>query len=206
MSVKNRHLFISIHPAIDMDLDSVIEKRHSARTFKNKKASWKSVLEAIDAAIKAPFADNRCHLKFLIIEDKKTIDKIAEFAKQLWINQSSILVLICSDDSNLENMHGERGRVYSRQQSGAAIENFLLKITDLGLSACWIGSYSDELIKELLKIPHHIQIEAIIPIGYEPGSSKRKRKPALENHLFWETWDQSKRPALFREGPETDVV
>lgn len=171
------------------------------RSFKSKKASWKLVLEAIDAANQGPFADNRNTLKFLIIEEPKTIEKVAELAGQLWMNEASVIAIICSDDSNLENMHGERGKKYARQQAGAAISTFLLKLTDLGLASCWVGAFTDEQLKQALKIPSHIEVEAIIPIGYEKAKSPARRKKSLENALSWESWGTSKRPSLFTGDP-----
>jgi len=182
-----------------MEFDKVVESRKSVRSFKSKKASWKDVIEAIDAARKSPFAGNQNHIKFIIIEEQNVIDRIAELASQLWINESSILVVVCSDDTHLENMYGDKGKTYSRQQAGAAIENFLLKITDMGLSACWVGGFHDELVKQLLKIPEHINIEAIIPVGYEKKKEERKKKKSLESVMFWEYWDNRKRPSLFQE-------
>ncbi|MBI2632479.1 nitroreductase family protein [Candidatus Pacearchaeota archaeon] len=182
-----------------MEFDEVIAKRKSIKAFKGKTASWKSVMEAIDAANQAPFADNRNNLKFIIIEDKDKIANIAHLANQTWISKSGIIVLVCSDDTNLENMHGERGRVYARQQAGAAIENLLLKIVDLGLSACWVGSYSDDLIKTKLQIPQNIQIEAIIPIGYAKSTFDKKRRAALENTIYWEEWGRGRRGPMFKE-------
>jgi len=110
--------------------------------------------------------------------------------------------LVLSDDAQLEDIYGERGRVYSRQQAGAAIQTMLLKITDIGLAACWVGSYNDETIKQRLKIPEHVQIEVILPIGYENTKIKsdKKEKKELDTSLYWEKWDQKKRPALFDEG------
>jgi nitroreductase len=177
-----------------MELDTAIEKRMSTRKFKDKKVSWKKVIDAIYAANQAPFADNRNHLKFIIIESQEKIDKIAELSEQLWINETNLLVVVCSNDKNLEDMHGDRGRVYSRQQSGAAIENFLLKLTDLGLSSCWVGSYPDELVKQHLEIPGNIQIEAIIPIGYSAEKPVKKKKKALDSTIFWESWGNDRRP------------
>lgn len=185
-----------------MEFDSVIEKRKSVRSFKSKRPDWRSIIEAVDASCQGPFADGLNTLKFLIIEDPDKINKIAEFASQLWINQAPILVVVCSDDTNLENMHAERGRVYSRQQAGSAINTFLLKLTDLGINSCWVGSFTDELIKQFLKIPEHIQIEALIPVGYESGKSAKKKKKDLEHALFWEEWDNRKRPSLISEAPE----
>lgn len=186
-----------------MDFDGAVEKRHSVRAFKGKKASWRSAIDAIDSAIKAPFADGRCHLKFIVIEDEDTLNKIAQQCNQLWINEASFAIVVCSDDRNLESMHGEKGKSYGKQQAGAAIENILLKVTDLGLGACWIGSFADEIMKQILKIPSHIEIEAIIPVGYEkekpPFEKERRKREMLENVLFWEEWSNQKRPNVTKE-------
>lgn len=185
-----------------MDFDSAVERRKSVRSFKDKRVSWKSIMDAVDCAVKGPFADGVNNLNFLIIEEPNKIAKISEFAAQTWINEAPALVVVCSDDSHLESLHGERGRVYSRQQAGAAIQTLLLKLTDVGLSSCWVGSYSDELIKQFLKIPEHIQIEAIIAIGYESGKSVKKKKKTLEHSIFWEEWDERRRPSLIQEGKD----
>ena len=188
-----------------MNFDALVRKRKSVRNFTSKTPKWSDILEAIDATLPGPFAGNHNHLHFLIVEDAEKISSIAQHCEQHWIKEAKILIVVCSDDTQLESIYGERGRVYSRQQAGAAIQTLWFKLVDLGLSTCWVGSYSDELIKSLLKIPQHIQIEAILPIGFEkktisPKSSRRKK--SLENVLFWEEWDQTKRPALFKDSSE----
>lgn len=186
-----------------MDLDTALDKRRSIRSFKNKKVSFKYILDAVEAATKGPFAGNSNHIKFVIIEDPKTIERLAQLASQSWITEAQTLVVACSDERDLENLYGERGRVYSRQQAGAAIENFILKLTDLGLASCWVGSYSDELIKNLLKIPDYIQIDAIIPIGYADEKPKVPKKRSIETSIFWERWFNEKRPTFF---PEPEII
>lgn len=177
-----------------MEFNTVIQRRKSTRQFKNKTISWKEVLEAIDAAIQGPFAANHNHLKFLIIEDKQKIKKIAEHCEQDWIETAPTVILVCSDDTHLENIFSDRGRIYSRQQSGAAIQTVCLKLTDLGISSCWVGAYQDSIIREILGVPGHIQIEAIIPAGYSADSEKKKEKRALDTVLFWEKWGMDRRP------------
>ncbi|MEK6928378.1 MAG: nitroreductase family protein [Nanoarchaeota archaeon] len=181
-----------------MEFDSVIQKRRSVRSFKSKKPDWKDILQAIDSALQSPFAGNHNNLKFIIIEDPEKISKIAEFSEQKWILESKTLVAVCSDNIHLKNLYGERGRIYSRQQAGATIQTFLLKLINLGISACWVGAYTDKLIKELLKIPAHIQIEAVIPVGYEKEKSPHKRKKTLESSIFWEEWDKNKKPVFIK--------
>ena len=186
-----------------MDFDAVIRNRKSTRKFKSKKPGWKEVLEAVDSAIQGPFAANQNNLKFLIVEDKKRIGKIASCCEQEWIAESNMLVVACSDDSNLENIFGEKGRVYSRQQAGAAINTLCLKLADSGIASCWVGAYDDNALKELLEIPEQIQIEAVVPIGYSENETGKKNKRSLENVLYWEKWKANRRQTVFEEQKES---
>lgn len=184
-----------------MDFDKVIEERRSVRKFKPKRVKFGDIPEAIDCAIKGPFAGNINNLKFLIIENEKTIKTIAKHTNQTWINEAPALILVCADETHLINQYGERGKDYSRQQAGAAINTLILKLTEIGINSCWVGSFSYEIIKEILKIPDHIHIEAIIPVGYEKGKAKKPRKQELETVLRWENWNTYKRPTIFKEAP-----
>jgi nitroreductase len=178
-----------------MEFDSVVNKRKSVRHFTKKKPPWKTIVYAIDAANQGPFSGNHNPLRYIIVEEKPAIKTLAKMAEQPWIADSPVIIIVCSDDKHLEDIYGERGRVYSRQQAGAAIQTLLLKLSDSKLSACWVGAYSDEIIKQTLKIPQHIQIEAIIPVGYENPREKipKEQKIELENTLFWEKWNQTNR-------------
>lgn len=183
-----------------MEFDKVIEKRHSVRSFKDKKASWEDVMEAIDSAIKNPFAGNQNNIRFIIVENPETIKRLAKFAEQAWIEQAGIVIVVCSNNTHLEKLYGDRGKIYSRQQAGALIQTLILKLTDLGLATCWVGAFSDELVEQLLKIPEDNRIEAIIPVGYEKpekGKEHKPRKKELANAIFWEQWYSTKRPMLF---------
>ena len=185
-----------------MEFDRIIEKRSSVRSFKGRVVSWKDVLYAVDAATKGPGAGGDLALKFIIVENPDTIDKLADHADQSWINKSSMILIVTSDDKHLEKLYGDRGRVYSRQQAGAAINTILLKLVDLGLGACWVGSYDDKMIRKVLQIPEEKQIEAIIPIGYEKPAIKKaskSRKRKIEHYLFWDKWNQKSRNYLFKE-------
>lgn len=185
-----------------MEFERAVRKRKSVREFKSKTPSWKDVIYAIDLANQGPFAGNQNNLRFVLIEDIQTIKHLAHFCEQTWISKVKMVVVVCSDDTHLENMYGERGRVYSRQQAGAAIQTLMLALVNRNVDSCWVGSYSDELIREKLKIPQHIQIEAIIPIGFESGKARKPAKKSLDRCLSWENWTQDRRPSLFETHKE----
>lgn len=185
-----------------MKLQEAIEKRRSIRKFKNKIVKWSHVLEAIDAALHAPLAGNSNSLKFIIVTDQDIKNEIATYADQAWISHADTILVACSDNSTLEMLYSERGAIYARQQVGAAIQNLLLRLTDLGLGACWVGAYLDKGIKETLEIPEKINVEAIIPIGYPDEKPHPVRKEALESRIYWDKWNVKKKPTLAKD-PKT---
>lgn len=172
-----------------MDLDKAIKERHSARRFKSKSPDWRKIIEAIEAGSKAPLAGNIPTVKFILVSDKEKIAELAQACQQDFVATAEYVVVACSDNAQIKRSYDERGLRYSRQQAGAAIENFLLKITDLGLATCWIGAFSDETVKNALQIPDDVEVEAMFPIGYElPHASKQRTKPKLDDILYFDFW------------------
>ncbi|MFH1500585.1 MAG: nitroreductase family protein [archaeon] len=173
-----------------MDLDSTIKERHSVRRFMStKKPNWQDILEAIEAARKAPLAGNIPSLKFIIVNEPERIAKLAEASQQDFIADCAYIVVVCSKGDQCERSYGERAKRYCKQQAGAAIENFLLKITDLGLATCWVGAFADHMIKHALQIPEEVEVEAIFPIGYEKKPVGQQRKKLdLQSCLYFNVW------------------
>ncbi len=177
-----------------MELDSAIQKRKSVRKFNlKKKPDWRTIIECIDSARFAPMAGNNYTLKFILIDDEEKIKEITESCHQNFVSESKYVVVACSDPSRTVNLFGEAGKVYSRQQAGAAIENFLLKITESGLSTCWVGKFVEEQVKKVLGIPENVNIEAIFPIGYNAETLRtRVAKIDLNRILYFNSYGNVK--------------
>ena len=76
--------------------------------------------------------------------------------------------------------------------AGAAIQNFLLKIEEAGLATCWIGHFVEEQVKDELKIPDDVTVEALFPIGYEFTKPRRKSKIDLDRILYFNSYQNKK--------------
>ncbi len=186
-----------------MELDKAIKERHSVRKFSTKEVDWKDILEAIDYARLAPIAGNVQAIKFLIVSDQEKIQQLAEASQQNFLSTAKYIVAVCTDSSQDVRSYGERGEMYCRQQAGAAIENFLLKITDLGMASCWVGAFSDSTVKHILRIPEEIFVEALLPIAYEmPPKMKQRIKPDLQNMLYFDVWKQKRAQPLKKPEPQ----
>ncbi len=173
-----------------MEFKKLIKKRKSVRRYSDKKPPAEEIMELIDAANLAPSPGNLPLLQFIVVEDPEKIEKIATACQQQWIKEVPYLVVFCSLPKKAILLYDKRANRYIKHHSGAAIENFLLKSTDMGLASCWVGAFSDLTIKNLLRVPDNVGIEAVIPVGYEHISNrtKQKTKVRLGERTFFETW------------------
>lgn len=185
-----------------MEFDKVLKERHCARSYSIKKVEFKDVVAICEAALSAPAAGNIPSLKLIVVSDKKKKQELAEACLgQEFVGEAGYVIVACSDVSNVAKSYGERGKIYARQQAGAAIENMFLKATDLGLGTCWIGAFDENAVRTLFNIPESIQVEALLPIGYEKGKAKIRAKQQLKNIAYFEMWTQKTAKPERRDMP-----
>jgi len=158
-----------------MELNKAIEKRRSVKKFTKKKPDWRDIIDAIDSARHAPMAGNKFNLKFILIDDVNKIDALADAAQQPFVSGAHFIVVAVCDGDSTRKRFVDRGAMYCHQQSGAAIENFLLSLQDFGLSTTWVGHFFDNKVKEILGIPDNVDVEAMFPIGYEAKAMRTKK-------------------------------
>lgn len=182
-----------------MNLKTAIKSRKSVRRFIDKKPDWRKIVRAIDAARYAPSAGNQFITRFILVQDKKKIEKIGKATQQEFVGKSNALVVVVNETSKLERLFKEKAKHYAGQQAGAAIQNFLLQLTEEGLVTTWVGHFYEDEVKLTLEIKDE-DIEAIFPIGIET-KLKTHEKPTreLEEIIYFDKWKNKKMT------PETRV-
>ena len=175
-----------------MELNKAIQSRKSVRKFLSKKPDWRDIIDCIDSCRYAPMAGNNYTLKFILVSDKERIQKLADAAQQSFIAQAQYVMVVCTDSSRTVNAYEERGKRYCRQQAGAAIQNFLLKIQEKGLATCWIGAFVDDMVKRAVDIPGDIDVEAMFPIGYEYPKTRPRLKVDIDGILYFDKYKNKK--------------
>ncbi len=174
-----------------MDFDKVLKNRRCIRKYSGKKVSFYDLSDACEAARFSPMAGNIYTIKLIVVSDEKKKQELAEAAiGQEFIAEASHVIVVCSDLTQLKRNYGSRAEIYGRQQAGAAIENMLLKITELKLASCWVGAFDENAVKRILKIPNKIQIEAMLPLAKHFGRTETRKKPDLSAITYFEKWGQ----------------
>ncbi|MEM2440096.1 MAG: nitroreductase family protein, partial [Candidatus Bathyarchaeia archaeon] len=47
-----------------------------------------------------------------------------------------------------------------------AMQNIVLTATSEGLGSCWVGSFNENQVREMLKIPENYRVVALLALGY----------------------------------------
>lgn len=173
-------------------LDKIIHARRSVRKFNSVKPDWREIIECIDTMRYAPMAGNNFSLKFILVDDEKKINEMAKASQQDFMSQAQYVLVVCTVPTRTEIAFEERGKNYLKQQAGAAIQNFLLKITEAKLATCWIGHFVDDQVKDILTIPKDVHVEALFPIGYPFKKPEQKRIIDLNHILYFNKYGNKK--------------
>ena len=70
-----------------------------------------------------------------------------------------------------------------------AMDHLSLAAVAEGLGTCWIGSFDEAVVKQILGIPAAIRVVQLMPLGYpaDTGPVAKSRLP-LEQIVRHETW------------------
>jgi nitroreductase len=159
-------------------------KRRSIRKYLGEPVEADKIKKLLEAAMAAPSAKNRQPWHFVVVQDKKTLEKLAEAHPHgKMLAEAAAAIAVCGDMNVAPD--------YWIQDCSAATENILLAVAALGLGAVWLGCHPRPerviAIKGIIGIPDHIGILSLISIGH-PGEEKEPRTQYDEARVHNEKW------------------
>lgn len=174
-----------------MDLDEVIKNRGSVRKYDPKPVQLDKIAALLEAARTAPNSGNLQDFRFIIVNDKKIKNSIAEASlRQFWMNSAPLFIVICSDIGRLETFYKDRAKEYSLQNSAAAATLISLKAIDLGLSTCWVNVFDQNVVARFLGIRTNVKPQIILTVGYKDEKPKKKLSRIPLNRItFFNKYD-----------------
>jgi nitroreductase len=169
-----------------MDAIEAILSRRSIRRYTNDPLPDLVVNEILRAAMSAPSAGNEQPWHFVVIRDRKTLDRIPEVHPHAqMLKEAPVAILICGD------MGLEKHKGFWVQDCSAATENMLLAASAKGLGAVWLGIYPREDrvdgLRRMLDIPKGVIPFSLIPLGH-PAEEKPREDRFNIDRIHLERW------------------
>ena len=142
-----------------MDVFEAIQKRRSVRSYKPTPVPDEKLRKVLEAARLAPSAGNFQPWHFIVVMDSDKRKKIARGCRfGHFLAESPVVIVGCGNQRSSPRWHAI--------DTCIAMENLVLAATGEGLGTCWIGTFNEKEIREMLKIPSHLKVVALLALGY----------------------------------------
>ena len=164
------------------------EKRKSIREFLDKEIEKDKLERLLETLRRAQSAANRQPWHFIIIEkeDRKKLQEV--FTKQ-GFKSAPLIIAACAEPQKAWVRKAD-GINYSWVDVTIATTEMIGAATAEGLGTCWIAAIDPAKVKEILCIPTHIEVVAIIAVGYplNPLIKEEKNRKQLEEIIHYGKW------------------
>jgi nitroreductase len=141
-----------------MDVFEAVQKRHSIRAYDSTAIPDEKLKKILEAARLAPSAGNVQPWHFIVVTDVEKREKLARARFAGFLSQASVVIVGCGDQKSSPDWHAVDVAI--------AMQNMVLTATSEGLGTCWIGSFNEDQIKEMLRIPEKFKVIALLAVGY----------------------------------------
>ncbi|MEN8232393.1 MAG: nitroreductase family protein [Thermodesulfobacteriota bacterium] len=165
-----------------------IFSRRSIRKYLDKAVPGEMLDDLLQAAMAAPSAVAKDPWHFIVVQDRETLNKIADILPSgKMLRQATAAFIVCGD-INKANIQAES---YLLQDLSAATENILIAANILALGTCWLGIHprKDRLsgIRQLFELPDNIIPMCGIAIGW-PAEKPEARTRYRNERVHIEKW------------------
>ena len=162
-----------------MEVMEAIRNRRSVRRYKHDLIPQEKLLNILEAARLAPSANNIQPWHFIVVtnfENRSKISASCTFGQ--FLVDSPVVIVACGDPVASPR--------YYVIDTAIALEHMVLAATAEGLGTCWIGSFNEEAIRKLLKIPDRLKIVALLSLGYPLEIPSPRPKKQLNEIVHYE--------------------
>lgn len=172
-----------------MDLFEAIKGRRSIRKFKKGPVDDEVLKKVIEAGVWAPSAGNLQSWKVVVVKKSEMKEKLSAAAYlREFLAEAPIILVLCADQHVCGSSYNNRGReLYCIQDAACAGQNILLAAHALGLGACWVGAFDEDLVSRTLHLSPGMRPVALIPMGYPDENPLPPPRDDLDEFIHYES-------------------
>jgi len=150
-----------------MEFSEVLKLRHSCRNYSDKEIEEDVFKDILEAGKSAPSAQNRQPWRYIIVNDKELIKKIAFHSIvgsiNYFIKDAPVIIIACGDTDASLRFNGQE---YYLVDVAISFQQMMLAAWNHGIGSCWIAAFDEKAMRKLLDIPIKYRIVGFSPFGY----------------------------------------
>ena len=170
-------------------LDQLLARRRMVRRFAPDRIPTATIRRLVGAAVRAPSAGHTQPWEFVVVRAERTRRMLAQAAAgQRFVADAPVVVVACFDVSRATPRYGEHAELYGIIDTAFASLCLLLAVAEEGLGACFVGAIDRPRVAQILGLPPHGRVLAVIPIGRPAESPRSMRIRRPREVLHRERW------------------
>jgi F420 biosynthesis protein FbiB-like protein len=211
---------------MSLNLLDLIKNRRSVKEYSSKEVPNDVLSRILEGARWAPSAHNAQPWRFIVIRDSAVKRRLAKGMASRWDKDMSkngipkerreslikasveqfenapIVIIACLTMEDMDEYPDEQRKkaeyIMGVQSVAAAIENVLLVAHGEGLSTCWFCAplFCQDLVRKTLKIPQHVDPQALITLGYPTDKPDPPPRKPLEEIVHQDHWRHTWRHTM----------
>ncbi|MDD4307804.1 MAG: nitroreductase family protein [Thermoplasmata archaeon] len=150
-----------------MDFYETVNTRKSVRAYDSRPVDEEVLERILKAARGSPSAKNLQPWHFIVVRNQAKRTVLAEGTWAKFLRESPVVIVGCGNRKDSPH--------WSTVDTTIALQTLVLAATAEGLGTCWVGSFSQEKVKECLGIPKEWDVVCLISVGYERGKKDLTR-------------------------------
>ncbi len=171
-----------------MHVFDAISARYSVRRYEDRVVEPEKLERIMEAARLAPSASNRQEWRFVVARDHDRRQQLMEAASnQEFVGEAPVVIVACAKTDG----HVMRcGQLCYTIDVAIALEHIALQAVEEGLGTCWIGSFDEVAVKELLGIPatDDVRVVELMTLGYPADGPNEKSRLQMSDIVMEEVW------------------
>ncbi|MGC8581642.1 MAG: nitroreductase family protein [Thermoplasmata archaeon] len=169
-----------------MSLLELVKARKSIRKYKDIDISNELLTSIFNVVRWAPSSNNIQPWLFIAIRDLDIKKKIATASQnQKFIYEAPVVIVACGLIDDSKDVIGNYMVSYPVDVA-IAMTYLILAAHEKGLGTCWIGSFNEEKIRNILNLPSNLKVVAITPLGYPAESPNQTERKDISSILKFE--------------------
>ncbi|TAN60731.1 nitroreductase [bacterium] len=157
------------------------DRRKSIREFGDAPVPDDVLSRLLNVLNRAQSAANRQPWHFVVIDNKDRKRFNETFTKE-GFKKAPIVIVACADPLQAW-VRKTDSRNYAWVDVSIAVTEMIGAATAEGLGCCWVAAIDAQQVKEIVGIPGHMDVVAVIAVGYpvvELKKEEKTRKPLKE--------------------------
>lgn len=141
-----------------MKVFEAVQSRRSVRAYEPKPIPEDVLSKILEAGRLAPSASNRQPWHFIVVTDPEKKKVLSEGRYAHFLTETPVVIVGCGD--------AELSPRWYAVDVTIALQQMVLTATEEGIGTCWIGSFDEEPVRKILKVPEKFKVVAMLDMGY----------------------------------------